>query len=296
MMTRVTLGELLQKCTALLSQRSGASWDPSREAWLLVGRVLGFSPAECVRLSQDPLHALFPSWEDPQEHLLRLAKQRVAGVPLAYLTHYVPFFDHLFFVHPFVFIPRPETEELVELLLKETHEKEACRVAELGAGTGNIGISALLNRPLWEWHAWEKSQTAVRCAKLNQVRLLNPGHHYHVAQGDFFSESPSAPSFDWVVSNPPYVPTSQLSQLNHEVQFEPPLALDGGRYGFELPEKLIRFSLSLLRPGGRILLEVDATQGPLLQDLAQELGLRYALFPDLSNKTRFFLANAPSDH
>jgi release factor glutamine methyltransferase len=186
-----------------------------------------------------------------------LAK-RLAGEPFQYLVGFEWFWNSKFKVGPGVLIPRRETEFIVEALVSETNP--AARVAELGAGTGNIGISVCLEKPEWDWHAFELNPESVPYLKQNVAALLPASSKYEIHATDFFEGAASFAPYDWIVSNPPYLSELDLQQLPREVTHEPRLALYGGDLGFELIERLIKFSKKILRPGGKFICEVGLGQ------------------------------------
>jgi len=212
---------------------------------------------------------LYLHWEEEltEKDLARLEDimaRRLKGEPYQYIVGEEWFWKSRFEVGPGVLIPRRETELLVEYLFQRL-PSTALRIAELGPGSGNIGIACLLERPQWEWHAFEKNPQT--WPYLERNRKLVEGQPYHLHRGDFFEGVKALAPFDALVSNPPYVKLGEWDGLSKEVRSEPKMALDGGISGLEIVSRLVRESVSLLKPGGIIALEIGSDQ----EDAAREL-------------------------
>ncbi len=238
--------------------------DPLRHIKLFVEGVLEVDSGELFRRLDAEISQV------DHERLERLLQRRLAGEPLQYILGYEWFWESRFEVGPGVLIPRPETELLVEMALAHM-PKQSLRVAELGAGSGAIGISLLKERPQWEWVAWEKSPEAFHFAEKNLRRLLPQGN-YQLQPGDFFDGIASSGPFHWFVSNPPYVRRADLPGLSEEVRKEPWLALDGGETGFEVVNRLIDCAAKSLISGGGLLVEIGSDQGSLARAALERCG------------------------
>ena len=210
--------------------------------------------------------------DDAVQIIRKALQRRLAGEPLQYISGRAGFWKHDFTVGPGVLIPRPETELLIEVLLKKSGLSKV-RVAELGAGSGNIGLSVLGERPAWEWWAFEKNTESLPYAKKNHDTLLMGSPNYHLVNGDFFSLAAEHQPFDWIVTNPPYVPSAEITTLSKEVQREPLAALDGGADGLDLIRLLAKSSGLLAQTGG-ILMEMAENQGNAVCELLAEQGFR----------------------
>jgi release factor glutamine methyltransferase len=250
----------------------------------LVQFVKGWSASELVMHWHDPLH------EEEIKQLDGMVEERVKGRPLQYLTQVEWFWNSPFAVGPGVLIPRPETEILVEKTLAlETRDR--VRIAELGAGSGNIGISCLLERPKWEWYAFELNNDSIPYAEKNRDVLLPPDNEYGLITGDFFLRVRTLGRFDWIVANAPYVPQAEIDTLSLEVRCEPRVALDGGKDGVEILERLLEIGRDILVPGGRIALEYSPEQTPYLVEAANRHGYTHvSVFPDNAGKDRVLIA------
>lgn len=207
--------------------------------------------------------------------------QRLSGQPLQYITGEAFFWKSSFKVGPGVLIPRSDTETIVECMLRN-EERSRIKVAELGPGSGNIGISALQERPTWEWHAFELDPNSLPFLRSNAT-----GTKLQIHEGDFFQEAGRFAPFDWVVSNPPYIDENDLTSLPPDIQKEPKLALDGGDDGIEILLRLAEHSTHLLKPSGQILFELDPGQKEAVQSQLETLGFKQIeLAYDLAHKIR----------
>lgn len=222
-----------------------------------------------------------------------LLARRMTGEPFQYITGQEWFWNSSFAVGPGVLIPRKETEGVVELFLNESG-KELTRVAELGAGSGNIGISVLLERPQTEWHAFETNPKSLVFLEMNRRKLLNQyqvGGAYLIQREDFFVGALRLAPFDWIVSNPPYVSTKEMASLSREVSHEPSEALEGGATGADFLMRLLRGAPDVLRPGGRLILEIGHEHAPALMGVCHGTDFSdVRVFKDLAGKDRVFTA------
>ncbi len=221
----------------------------------------------------------YQRWQDPlTENELKLAteflERRLKGEPFQYIVGYEWFWHSRFEVGPGVLIPRKETEHLVEELLKWRGPQDKIKIAELGAGSGNIGISCLLERPEWEWNGFEINPESITYLGKNLGNLLPLEAKYWVRQGNFFELALDLAPFDAVVSNPPYIAMSQVAGLSREVQQEPKLALVGGEEGTEILKHLFVTGFQILKPGGLFLSEIGSDQEQFSLEMLREAGFQ----------------------
>jgi release factor glutamine methyltransferase len=191
--------------------------------------------------------------------------RRANHEPFQYIVGRQEFYGLEFEVTPDVLIPRPETEILVESAIQILFDLNGPRFCEVGVGSGCISISIL--------HA-VKSATAV-ATDISEAALavaaINAGKNrvdtrLELKQANIF-DGICGP-FDMIVSNPPYVPADQLASLQAEVRdYEPRAALDGGKDGLVLIERIIQESPALLKPGGHLLLEIGFDQARKVEEL-----------------------------
>jgi release factor glutamine methyltransferase len=209
-------------------------------------------------------------------------ERRASGVPAQYITGHQEFWGLDFVVSPAVLIPRPETEHLVEAVLEmvttesehnqdknrnqNQDQKQRARapapnelsIVDAGTGSGAIALALASELPAATIHATDISAEALDVARTNAARLGFASHiTFH--QGDLLSGLPAA-SFDFVVSNPPYVGESEEESVQLEVRkFEPRKAVFAGPTGVEVIERLIPQALVALRPGGWFVFEISGT-------------------------------------
>lgn len=203
--------------------------------------------------------------------LRALIARRAAGEPTQYLTGRREFYGHTFRVDPRVLIPRPETELLVEAVLRALPAEGPVRVLELGAGSGCIAVSIALGKRRAQVVATELSAEALVVA-LGNAEGLGVVDRVEIRPGDLFQPLRAGEQFEVVVSNPPYVPRAELPGLSAEVRREPALALDGGEDGLDVIRRIVAGAPSWLAPGGLLALEIGDGQGERVRSLLEGAG------------------------
>lgn len=195
--------------------------------------------------------------------------RRAKREPLQYIRGEAEFWSLPFTVSPAVLIPRPDTEVLVEEALKRI--SGTCRVLDVGTGSGAIAIAIADERPEAKVEAVDLSPEALTVARGNAERN-GVADRVALRQGDL--RQLTGADYDLVVSNPPYIPSADLAGLMPEVrEFEPLLALDGGKDGLYAYRLLAAQAATLLKPGGWLLLEVGIGQAEAVAGLMQTAGL-----------------------
>lgn len=185
-------------------------------------------------------------------HYGRYLDERMRGKPAQYITHRQEFFARDFYVNPDVLIPRPETEHLVEAAVAWLRGKPQTRILDVGTGSGAVAISIALEsaRPVL---ASDISLRALALAERNR-RTHEANVHFFAAD---LLDALAPDSIDLLVSNPPYVPGADAANMQAEVRdWEPHIALFAGDSGFEIYQRLIPAARTVLRPGGRLLMEL----------------------------------------
>ncbi|MCU0638832.1 MAG: peptide chain release factor N(5)-glutamine methyltransferase [Candidatus Krumholzibacteria bacterium] len=187
-------------------------------------------------------------------------KKRAGRFPLQYILGEVEFMSLVFKVRENVFIPRPETELLVECIEEELGGGGPVRFLELGTGSGVISGALAARNPLWSGVAFDISRDAAVLARENFTRLGVSDRVAVLAAPGFGALEP-APGFDLLVSNPPYVPGPDIDGLQKEVSgFETRAALDGGAEGLDFYPILAAAGRAFLKPGGLIAMEAGEGQ------------------------------------
>lgn len=238
---------------------------PRLEAELLLGHVLG---VERLRL-----YLMFdrPMVDTELEALRPLVKRRGQREPLAYLTGTRGFHSIDLRCRPGVLIPRPDTETLVDAALEWIGLPEGpVYVADVGTGTGAVGLAIAQAQPLVKVYATDLSPVAIALAKENAA-ALGLQDRFAVLRGSYLDPIPAHRPIDWLVSNPPYIPSRDIPTLQPEVALhEPHLALDGGRDGLDAYHALLPAARARVRLGA--LFEVGHDQATDVSALMREAG------------------------
>ncbi|GBD07218.1 Release factor glutamine methyltransferase [bacterium HR21] len=245
----VSIGELRRTLVRLL-QTEGLD-SPQRTAELLLCHVLGWSRLELLLRQHEP----FPHTARPT--LLRLLRRRLRREPLQYVLGETEFFGLPLLLQRGVFIPRPETEVLVEEALAHIPPESGTpfRVLDIGTGSGCIALALAFHRPAATVLGIDIATTALRCARRNARRLGL--RNVRFLSLDILRDTPPGAPFQLIVANPPYIPIDLLPQLQPEVRlFEPHEALTDGADGLLFYRRFAELFPSLLAPGGHFLLEV----------------------------------------
>ena len=271
---------------------------PRLAAQMLSSHATGLSRIELYISFDKPLS------EDERTVLRQSIQRRLDGEPLQYIIGSVGFRFLELSVRAPVLIPRPETETLVELVLKHLAESESTSpsILDIGTGTGAIALSLLHELPGCLVYATDCEEEALALAAENAEALLGDGARRLELRRDdlassFIADVASHGHFDVVVSNPPYIPTAEYEQLPAEIlHFESRTALDGGADGLEVFRRLATQAQDLLKPGGFLALELHEDT---LDDAAAFLhGLPYQdirIHQDLTERRRFLTAKRENE-
>ncbi|MBU0481970.1 MAG: peptide chain release factor N(5)-glutamine methyltransferase [Proteobacteria bacterium] len=198
-------------------------------------------------------------------------RRRIAREPLSYIVREKEFWSLPFRVTPSVLIPRPETELLVEevLALVENHNTYQGRMLDLGTGSGVIPVVLALELPLAKVFASDLSFNALEVAWENMVRH-NVADRVFLMNGNWLSHLRSDCPFAIIISNPPYVAVDSRAQLQPELDFEPEMALYGGRDGLDAYRTMIPESRRCLQKGGMLVMEIGYDQEEMVRDIFSE--------------------------
>jgi release factor glutamine methyltransferase len=201
--------------------------------------------------------------DEEQHRYAEVLTQRGRGVPAQYITGHQEFWGMDLVVTPAVLIPRPETEHVIETVLKlqaggGTGPTPTLRLVDAGTGSGCIALALAKDLPEAEIHATDISSAALEIARANAARLqLESRVHFHLAD---LLQGFEPCTFDFVVSNPPYVGESEKDQVQLEVRkFEPRQAVFAGPTGLEVISCLIQQARVALKPGGWLVMEISGT-------------------------------------
>ena len=188
----------------------------------------------------------------------RLIKKRSLGKPIAYLTNKKFFWDSEFVVSNDTLIPRPDTELIIEKVLKLTSNKKKMNILEIGIGSGCILLSILKEKKNFYGTGIDISRSCLKISKLNAIKLkVSSRLKLYKSNVDKFTLG----KYDLIISNPPYIKKSKLKYLEKDVaNFEPKLALDGGLDGLSEIRKVIKKSSELIKKNGKLILEIGYDQ------------------------------------
>ena len=270
-----TIGRLLSWTTDFLRDKDADS--PRLDAEVLLAHALS-----CQRID------LYTTFEEEPAEAVRsafreLVRRRAEGTPVAYLVGYREFFSLSFQVTPDVLIPRPETEQLVVRAIDLSKTLAISRIADVGTGSGILAICCAKHIPESQVIALEISPAALAIAAANAEKHA-VSDRIEFLQSDLLANCSAEAHLDLIVSNPPYISTVEMAELDADVRnHEPHVALDGGANGTSVIERLIPQAAERLRPGGWLLIEVSphnaqrveqlvaAAEGMTLQDTIRDL-------------------------
>jgi release factor glutamine methyltransferase len=234
-------------------------------ARMLVGAALGLDLTGLIAAAARPLTA------EEAVHLEDFARRRLAGEPVARILGIKEFWGLPLQLSPATLVPRPDTETVVELALEIWRGERQLRIADIGTGSGAILLALLSERPDACGIGTDISPAALQIAAGNAARLGFAPRAAFVAC-DYAAALSGA--FDLIVSNPPYIRSSEIAGLANEVrEYDPPRALDGGADGLDAYRTLIPQAAHLLAPGGTLIVEAGLGQSGHIQGLMTAAGL-----------------------
>ena len=196
--------------------------------------------------------------ESTQDSFNDLILKRSKGKPLAYLTGIKSFWKYDFKVNEKVLIPRPDTEILIDQVLKIYKNKNYLNFLEVGIGSGCIALSILKEKKTFLGTGIDLSQDCIKICRFN-AKKLGVNNRIKLFKSDV--DNLIFRKYDLIVSNPPYIKKFDLNKLNREViNYEPKLALDGGLEGLSVIRKVIKKSSELIKKNGKLILEIGYDQ------------------------------------
>ena len=196
--------------------------------------------------------------ENTQNSFRDLILKRSRGKPLAYLTGIKSFWKYDFKVNEKVLIPRPDTEIIIEQVLKIYKNKNYLNFLEVGVGSGCVALSILKEKKSFSGTGIDVSQDCIEICRYN-AKKLGVNDRIKLFKSDV--DNLIFHKYDLIVSNPPYIKKFDLNKLNREViNYEPKLALDGGLEGLSVIRKVIKKSSELIKKNGKLILEIGHDQ------------------------------------
>jgi release factor glutamine methyltransferase len=225
---------------------------PALDARLLMQHTLEINHSEIIAGSDRQLT------DDQVRQFKVLLARRLVGEPVTRILGEREFYGRSFKTSPDVLDPRPDTETLIELCLAHLPDDGNVNILDLGTGTGILALTLLAERPLAKATAVDLSGAALDVARSNAVQLLLSNRTSFI-QGNWFEKITG--TFDLIVSNPPYIPASEIPNLEIEVRnHDPRLALDGGDDGLDAFRAIALQSAAHLTPHGLVAVEIGAGQ------------------------------------
>jgi release factor glutamine methyltransferase len=269
-----TAGRAVAAALAAASARlaSAGVESPRLDAELLMAAAAGVSRATVIIIAVETRGAT--QIDAPAlARFERMVARREAREPLAYIVGQREFFSLDLAVGRGVLIPRPETETLVEAALDFLRARPEARVLDIGTGSGAIAIAIAKHAPLAKIIASDISKASLEVAASNAQRH-RCADRIIFAQGDCYAALKSdAPSFDLILSNPPYIAEAEFATLAPEVRdFEPRFALEGGRDGMDFHRRIAAGLARWLVRGGEVILEIGAEQGAAVEAMMRAAG------------------------
>ena len=214
-----------------------------------------------------------------------LISQRLTRKPIAYLVGKKDFWKYEFYIFDGTLIPRPETELIIEEVLRIFKYKDKINVLEIGIGSGCILLSILKEKKYFKGVGIDISKKCIELSKINALKLdiNNRVKFFKTDVDNFFYDK-----YDLIISNPPYIKNHDLKYLEIDVaKFEPRLALDGGIDGLSKIIKFVDKSSHLLKKGGKLILEINFNQGNKVKKILEKKGFYInKVLKDLENKDR----------
>jgi len=273
----VPLLEVLRGTERYLADRGVEN--PRLNSEHLLAHVLGLKRMELYLQFDRPLT------ESERAPLRDLVKRRGTREPLQHVLGTAEFHGRTFTCDKRALVPRPETEQLVELALEIAKDKPTATILDIGTGSGVIALTIALELPSATLHATDLSPDALDLAAENAARhALTARILFH--QADLLP--PDGTRFDLIIANLPYIPAGEIASLSPEVRHDPASALDGGADGLDLIRRLIDTAPGRLDPGGALLLEIGSGQADAVNTLLSARKFRdISVRPDYQNIPRF---------
>lgn len=282
----MNLHEALNKGTFILEQRNVEN--PQLSCELLLAKVVGMARSELLGAADRPLKA------EEEGTFKQYLARRAANEPVAYLTESIEFYSINLRITKGVFIPRPETELLVDKALEFLKGFDCPKIWDLCTGCGNIIIALAKNLDDGDFWATDISENAINLTEYN-LRKHDLQRDVELRMGNLLQpmRKELVNNFDLIVSNPPYIRSGEIAKLSPQIKdHEPHAALDGGRDGLNVYRNIFDNAAQMLSPRGAILMEIDPTLTKPLLDLLerkQNVFQPPVIYKDLADKDRVLM-------
>lgn len=272
---------ILAEAVEILKKNSIAS--PILDARILMSFSTSLSKEDIVfKASQINLS------QNQKEEYLFLINKRAKKIPLSHLINNREFFGNNFYVDENVLDPRPDSETLIEMIIEKYKNPHAfLNICEIGCGSGCLIISLLKHFNNWHGHGIDISKKALEIAQKN-ANNNNVFERINFVESNLFEKLRDNQIFDIIISNPPYIPSGEIENLQDEVRlYEPKIALDGGLDGLDFYRKIAVESQKYLKKNGNIFLEIGYNQHQFVKDIFENVNFKFIDFKkDLSGIIR----------
>jgi release factor glutamine methyltransferase len=261
-----TIRDTLKNIQNKLYLSIGYSSDEAKlEARFILEHVLKINQKEIIQKSDENIHT------DNRTQIEYITEKRIAGTPLPYLLGEWAFYGRIFKVNPHVLIPRADTETLIERALSKINPRNHYDILDLGCGTGIIGVTIAIERPLSKVTLIDQSADAIQNTKENQS--LHHVTNTTIQKSDWFSALDQK-RFDVILSNPPYLEEND-PHLLQGLEDEPLDALVSGPVGTEAIHHIIENAKNHIKPSGWLFIEHGYNQAKILKDLFEKNGYQH---------------------
>jgi len=278
------LSELINQGQSILKKSNNEN--AKREAIIIIKHVIKIKHYEIYLNPNKEIH--YKSYS----HILSLFKKRAKKIPIAYILNSKSFYKSEFYVDKNVLIPRPETEHIIDTTLNIINKNKKLQILDIGIGSGAILLTLLFNLPKSYGIGTDISINALKVAQknLNNFKLHNRCHLINTN----WAESLISNNFDLLVCNPPYIRSDDIKTLNKDItNFEPHIALDGGKNGLECLTQLLPSARKCIKLNGSALFEVGYDQSKEAQRLIMKNNFKInKIIKDFSGYNRIILTKA----
>lgn len=252
------------------------------EAYFIMETALSLSKTDLILKSD------VETTESETEFALKAAENRISGMPLQYCIGEWDFYGETYMVGKGVLIPRPETEELCETAIDMLKGRDNPIVIDLCSGSGCIGLTIKKNVPSSKVYLVEKSEDALCYLLQNAERICNDDS-VSIIKADVLVFDGTLPKADLIVSNPPYIMSDEIEFLQKEVQFEPRMALDGGKDGYDFYRFICKEWQILLKDDGIMAFECGENQAQTISHMFDHHFFDTEIKTDFNGVERFVI-------
>lgn len=263
----MVVSELIAKGMTLIEGKEFSN--PGLESILVLSQLLN------VDKSYIYIHGDKDVEESIEDAFINIMEKRAQGHPLQYLLNEEEFMGLKFYVEKGVLIPRPDTEVLVEFII-DYIKSQKINLLDIGVGSGAISLSIAEYCPATRVYGIDIEDIPIKIANLNKEKLKISNAHFY--KGDLFGaleDNNIDERFHIIVSNPPYIKTSDIEDLQIEVKDHEPLtALDGGQDGLDFYRRISKGALDYLMPEGMLIYEIGFDQGSQVMDILNKEGYK----------------------